>query len=243
MTDSTDLSDPDHSDPNGHYVECDCDLCDPTDAIGFYTCTCDQCDPLFLYESYITCISRHRRVCDCSGRIENCPRYKHIYVGCSTVISYTQICSCSYCTYAPIQKCENGCPVCSCELFVAYMHARYVASINEDQPAILAAQESKLFKYEIEQWTFPKSMWVVATSKRPQYPGQISFVLNIAEGLDEIREMISAESKLDDPEIPKPRKWSDIPKQLSSQYHQTMIASCIPILTVPLMNIESNIII
>jgi hypothetical protein len=197
----------DHSGANGHWVKCICDICDLGVEIGFYTCTCDDCDPDDNQDRWRSHERRHKFVCEC-GDVYTCINYPH--TSWKPGLNTGSTCDCNICSYDPIIMCDNTCPICSHTAYVDYARDKYIADRQEnEQPIIIATRESSLFKYEIQQWSSPASMFVVAIPKQPPLePIVETLVMGVADAYNAIDDQIASE-----PMVPKvvSRKWSDIP--------------------------------
>lgn len=200
-----------HSTPNGHSVDCFCDLCDNDGLIGFYSCTCYMCDPLCNSGSCNNHDDRHSIVCECGGDVYDCTRYPHTYWTAGD--DHELRCDCHICAYDPMHKCD-GCPVCLRELYIAHAQNRYNSDHLDEQPEILETQETPMFKYEIQQWISPAGIWVAAIPKIATYSPMVeTCAFDISDARNAIREMIVMEFSHN---IVVPRKWSDIPKICAS---------------------------
>lgn len=154
----------DHVGQNGHDSKCYCDLCDYTEKIGFYTCTCNQCDPEAKSEANEEHETRHDAICGCPLGPVQCEKYPHVNPEIASLGESR--CDCRVCRYDPILACDDGCPVCAYDLFVDHMRERYESSLSQDeQPAMLGVHDTKLFKYEIQQWRKPAGIWVTEMPK------------------------------------------------------------------------------
>ncbi len=200
----------DHSNENGHWSKCDCDLCetDETYHTGFYSCTCYQCDRQAISCSYANCEQRHTAICGCGSTVVTCQHYAHDRSSSDSRYSITHMCcDCDYCNKRPIFKCEDGCPICSKSKFIAVMRYRYEESLADlEDSTTLAIRDSPSYKFVIQKFLSPVKneyeIWVTTTPKYAPYEPVIhAYAIDIIDAQKYICETIEAAKQISDLEF------------------------------------------
>lgn len=205
----------DHSNENGHWSKCHCDLCktDETDHIGFYSCTCYQCDQYYqqsMPHPYANCEQRHTVICGCGSTVETCQQYVHDRSSSDSRYSISYMCcDCYYCYKLPIFKCKEGCPICSKSKFIVAMRQRYEESLEiGENSIILAIRDSPSYKFVTQKFLSPVKneyeIWVTATPKYPPYEPVIrTYAIDIVDAQKYICETIETAKQISDLEFEK----------------------------------------